>query len=100
MLQALDRFEKWFNTSEWCAKQAMEPRIGDEDCPVDAEHYGMARESFLTVFISVLGVRQFGCRFENCHAFSTSTLEGALKHQRQHHFNHRPFHCSSNEGTW
>lgn len=100
MQDALRNFELWTNTSEWCKYQKMEPRIGDPDCPEEAEQYGMARQSFLTVFIRVLEVRRFGCRFEECRGFSSRDLEGALKHMRQHHFDHRPFHCSSNGGTW
>jgi hypothetical protein len=94
MQEALKYFERWFNTSECCKHHTIEPRLGDIDCPVEAEQYGIARQSFLTVFISTLEDRKFGCRFEECHGFSTQTLEGALKHQRQHHFDHKPFHCS------
>src|SRR5258706_11420151 len=100
MQDALKIFEIWVNTSEWCKYHKLEPRIGDPECPQEAEQHGMARQSSLTVFICILGVRRFGCRFEACRGFSSGTLEGALKHIRQHHFDHRPFHCSSNAGTW
>jgi hypothetical protein len=98
--EALKNFERWSNTSEWCQNQTMEPRVGDPDCPASAEYYGIARQSFLTVFVSVLEGGQFGCRFEECPKFSTPTLDGALKHQRQGHFDHKPFHCSSGGGSW
>ena len=100
MQEALKVYELWFSTSEWCRNHTMEPRIGDLDCPAAAENDGMARQSFLTVFISILEVRKFGCRFEECREFSARTLEGALKHQRKHHFDHRPFRCSPHAGTW
>jgi hypothetical protein len=100
MQEALKVFEIWANTSGWCKHHKMEPRIGDLDCPVEAEQYGMARQSFLTVFICALEARKFGCRFEECRGFSSRNLEGALKHLRQLHFDHKPFHCSSDGNTW
>jgi len=100
MLDALKFFELWANASEWCKHHKLEPRIGDPDCPVEAEQHGIARLSFFTVFICVLEDRKFGCRFEECRGFPSQNLEGALKHIRQHHFDHRPFHCSSNGVTW
>ena len=95
MQEALKALALWFDTSEWCKYHRVEPRVGDTDCPAAAEQYGMARQSFLTVFVSVLEAGNFGCRFEECFQFSTSTLDSAIKHQRQHHFDHKPFHCSA-----
>jgi len=100
MQEALKALVLWFNTSDWCKHNTMEPRVGDLDCPVSAEEYGMARRSCLTVFVSALEAGNFGCRFEECFKFSTPNLNGAIKHQRQHHFNHKPFRCSSSGGTW
>lgn len=100
MQAALEALALWFDTSEWCKHHKVEPRVGDLDCPVAAEHLGMARHSFLTVFVSALEAGNFGCRFEGCFQFSTSTLDGAIKHQRQHHFDHKPFRCSSSGGAW
>lgn len=99
MQDALKSLALWFNTSDCHENHTMEPRVGDPDCPVAAELYGMARRSFLTVFVSVLEAGNFGCRFEECIKFSAPTVDGAVKHQRQHHFNHKPFHCPSSGGA-
>jgi len=102
MQEALKALALWFYTSDWCKHRRVEPLVGDLDCPVSAEQYGMVRQSFLTVFVSTLEAGNFGCRFEECPKFSTPTLNGAIKHQRQLHFNHKPFHCSSSSsgGAW
>ena len=82
-----------YEAASWFHHNTFEPLIGDQDCPHQAERFGIPRRSCYTVFVECRAGRVFGCRFERCRGYSSRLLEEAVAHQRQHHFNHRPFVC-------
>ena len=85
----------------WLINDEPEPLVGDQDCPYLAEKYGLSRLSCLTAFLEEQSNGSAKCRFERCFAFTFSTVEGRLKHLRDHHFGNRPFVCLPEDGrTW
>lgn len=91
--QEISDLAKQFERASWFHQNTLEPLIGDQDCPYQAEQFGLPRLSSYTVFVECRAGSLFGCRFEGCWGYSSRTLEEAVTHQRQHHFNHRPFVC-------
>lgn len=97
-LRALERIYK---DALWLRSDALEPLIGDQDCPHLAQTYGLPRRSCLTVFLDVHNDGSVNCRFERCLAFTLSTVDNGLKHLRDYHFGNRPFVCLPGNGrTW
>ena len=95
----LAKLEEMFNESPWLLQHLLEPLIGDPNCPEMAETYGITRASCYTVFVELNEDETYGCRFERCHAYEERSLEEAIRHQRYHHFDHRPFECISVGGA-
>ena len=95
----LEVLKNAFDGSDWLARNLPEPRIGNQDCHELAVKYGARGLSCFVVFVEYLGDGTYGCRCEQCHGFVTSSLEDAIRHQRCHHFDHRPFVCIPPSGT-
>ena len=101
----LKNLEAIFNRSSWLRGNNHEPRIGDPDAPKLAEAYGARGRSCFIVFVHEWGNGRYGCCHESCFrpmeqgGFSTRTLEDALRHQRYHHFYHKPFECVPANGV-
>ena len=92
----LQQLEKIFNASPWLLDDQLEPVIGHPICPQEAEKYGIRGASCYTAFVEQDGDgKTYGCRHENCHvhAIQFPSLDLAVRHQRYHHFDHRPFEC-------
>jgi hypothetical protein len=90
-----------YEGSPWLKNNELEPLVGDEGSPHLTQTYGLPRRSCLTVFVWARDEGEFGCRFERCHAFTSRSIEDAIKHLRKHHFDHRPFVCLPTDGkTW
>ena len=89
----LKALEQSINMAIWLAENEHEPRVGDVDCPLLAEKYGINRKSCYTAFVEDKQDGRYGCRFETCYTFHVYSLDDAVRHQRDHHFNHRPFMC-------
>jgi len=99
IIKELKKLEDHFNASDWLRNHRVEPLVGDLSCHYLAEKYGIGRASCYTVFVQVNEDDTYGCRHETCHAFRTPSLEGAVRHQRHDHFDHRPFECIPANGT-
>lgn len=97
MLRDLKILESTYNKSDWLKSHDHEPLIGDPDCPALAQEYGISRLSCYSVFLEKINATYL-CRFEACRGFSPCSLEDALRHQRYHHFDHRPFLCAPVNG--
>ena len=99
--QDLLTLERAYNSSEWLATQDHEPVVGDFTCPTSAEKYGIRGKSCYTVFVEDKDNGTYGCRYERCRAFFTRSLDDAVRHQRNYHFDHRPFLCTPPSGqSW
>jgi hypothetical protein len=85
--------EQTFNLSGWHVNHALEPVVGHPACPKLAEKYGIRGKSCYTALVEDKHDGTHGCRYERCHAFLTYSLDDAIRHQRYHHFDHRPFMC-------
>ena len=100
-LQNLQELEKTINASAWLRDNDPEPRIGNPNCPAEADECGVRGESVYTAFVKQQDDGTYGCKYEACRAYSTRTLDDAVRHQRHHHFNHSPFACVPASGnTW
>ena len=87
------------DTSVWLEANTMEPRIGDSECPSLADNLGPRGMPVYYVFVETKPDQTFGCCRDVCHAYSTLSLEDAIRHQRYHHFKHSPFICFPPDGT-
>jgi hypothetical protein len=69
-----------------------EPRVGDLDCPKLTEKYS-ERQIVLHSLrpYKAYDSRRIACYWESGERFSTCSLEGAIRHQRCHHFYHQTF---------
>lgn len=85
--------ERSVNLSGWHANHDHEPVVGDPTCPKFAEEYGIRGQSCYTAFVEDREDGTYACRYERCRGFLTSSLDDAVRHQRCHHFDHRPFMC-------
>ncbi|SRR5258706_11789012 len=92
MDEDLQTLESLINESDWLARDDPEPNIGDVGCPQVAEGYGTRGQSLFTAFITKQG-DVYKCEFERCLAYSTHSLEDAIRHIRWHHFSQRPYPC-------
>jgi hypothetical protein len=93
--QDLKLLEQECNSSQWLAENDHEPCVGDPSCPNLAEGRGIRGMSLYTAFVkNARGEAEaHGCHFAPCAAYHTYSLEEAIRHQRDHHFNHKPFVC-------
>ena len=98
-IEDLETLEGRYMESAWLRANFLEPLIGDQDCPVLAQTYGLNRRSCLTVFIDTRDDRAYRCRFASCIPFTCKNLDDTLKHLRQTHFGNRPFACLPTNGT-
>jgi len=97
----LQKLEKAINTSTWLRDNEPEPRIGDRNCPAEADAYGTRGQSVYTAFIEDSDSDTYGCKYEACRAYSTRCMEEAVRHLRHHHFSHSPYLCIPASGnTW
>ena len=97
----LQKLEKVINESAWLRANAPEPRIGDSDCPAEADSYGARGMSVYTAFIETQDGYTYTCKYEPCRAYSTRSMDEAVRHQRHHHFDHKPYLCVPASGnTW
>lgn len=93
--------EQIYQKSAWLIDNELEPEIGQPNCPSLAEKYGILGTSCYTAFVRDEGDGGYGCRYARCHAFLTSSLDDAVRHQRCHHFEHAPFVCVPPSGqSW
>ena len=88
------------NASAWLRDNDPEPRIGHPDCPAGASQYGLRGESVYTVFVTLQNDGTYGCKDEACRAYSTQSLDAAVRHQRSYHFDHLPYACVPASGTY
>jgi hypothetical protein len=95
----LEQLKEKYLDSSWLRRNVPEPRIGDIDCPADAEEYGLRGQSCYTIFVTNRGSGDFGCIEEGCVTFSAKSRESALRHQRDYHFGHKPFVCTPSNGV-
>ena len=101
MDENLQKLENIINASDWLRYNDPEPRIGNPNCPAEADQFGIRGESVFTAFVEDQNNGTYGCKYEPCHAYSTRSLEEAVRHQRHHHFNHSPYACVPTSGnTW
>ena len=98
-MKDLNRLEDLFNKSAWLRDHLLEPVIGHPKCPQEAEQYGIGGASCYTVFVEDNEDGTYGCRHERCHPFQFDSLERAITHQRYHHFDHRPYECTTLLGS-
>lgn len=97
----LQKLEKIINTSAWLRDNELEPCIGANNCPAEADPYGTRGLSVYTAFIKCQDVDVYGCKYEPCRAYSTRSMEEAIRHLRHHHFDHSPYLCVPASGnTW
>ena len=94
-LKELKEIEALFNKSTWLRDHLLEPVIGHPKCPQKAEKYGICGASCYTAFVEDNEDGTYGCRSERCHPFQFDSLEEAITHQRYHHFDHRPYECTT-----
>jgi hypothetical protein len=93
MSNDLEELEMLINVSDWLEANELEPCIGDPSCPEIAEEHGTRGKSLYTAFIDSKDDGSYGCKFERCFAYSTRSLDEAIRHMRYHHFNHSPYAC-------
>ena len=98
-LKEVKEIEELFNKSAWLCDNLLEPVIGHPTCPQKAAKYGICGASCYTVFVEDNEDGTYGCCYERCHPFQFSSLEGAITHQRYHHFDHRPYECTTLLGS-
>jgi hypothetical protein len=96
--QDLKMLERECNLSQWLNQNEHEPCVGDPTCPKLAECRGIRGMSLYTAFVRNRSDGVYGCHFAPCLAFHTPCLEDAIRHQRQHHFDHKPFSCVPGSG--
>ena len=95
----LQKLEKVINESAWLRANHLEPSIGDRNCPAEADPYGARGMSVYTAFIETQDGDTYKCKHEPCHAYSTRSMDEAVRHQRHHHFYHAPFMCVPASGN-
>lgn len=99
--QDLNMLEQECNCSQWLNQNEHEPRVGDPLCSKLAEGRGIRGMSLYTAFVRDRSSGIYGCHFAPCFAYHTYSLDDAIRHQREHHFNHKPFLCVPASGnTW
>ena len=97
----LQKLEEIINMSAWLRDGELEPCIGERNCPAEADPYGIRGLSVYTAFVKNQHGDAYGCKYERCRAYSTRSMEEAVRHQRHHHFNHSPYLCvPANGGMW
>ena len=97
----LTQLELNIQSSSWLGNNTREPECGHPDCPDVADEYGIRGMSIYTAFVDHKSDGTYGCWYDTCSLYSTESLEGAVKHQRQDHFHHRPFLCDpKNDANW
>ena len=99
MDQSLRRLERIIDASAWLRDNWPEPRIGNPDCPAEANQYGLRGESVFTAFVEDHEDGTYGCKRQLCHVYSTRSLDEAVRHQRHYHFNHAPYACIPASGA-
>ena len=97
----LRKLESIIHASPWLRDNEPEPLIGDHNCPTTAHSYGTRGVSVYTAFIEKKDGDTYGCKYGACRAYSTRSMEEAVRHLRYHHFNHSPYLCIPASGnTW
>lgn len=93
-----DRLERYILDSRWLANNDFEPIVGHPDCLAVADKYSARGVSCYSVFVRSCGSGTFGCAYDRCYRTEFRTVDGALRHLRSYHFNHRPFVCTPSSG--
>ena len=87
----LKMLEQYCNRSRWLNQNEHEPCVGDVHCTPLAESRGTRGMSLYTAFVRNRSDGAYGCHFAPCFAYHTPSEAEAIRHQREHHFNHKPF---------
>ena len=88
----LDSLYEQYLSSQWVAENRPEPCIGDIDCPILAERYGLRGRSCYSVFVYRRNDQRYGCLHDRCYQEGSPngpgfrTMDKAVQHQRDHHF--------------
>ena len=98
--QELKMLEQECNSSQWLNDNELEPCVGDLDCPNLAEGRGIRGKSLYTAFVVHRSDGAYGCYFPRCFPYRASSLDDAIRHQREHHFYHTPFVCVPHSGNF
>ena len=96
MNEDLRELKECIEREDWFINNAHEPTAGAPESLTLADKYGIRGKSLFTAYVKENGEGVYGCVYEPCFAFSTRELEEAIRHIRDHHFNHSPFSC----GQW
>jgi hypothetical protein len=97
--QELKMLEQECNSSQWLNQNEREPCVGDPLCSKLAESRGVRGMSLYTAFVKKKNDGTYGCQFAPCSAYHAYGLDEAIRHQREHHFNHKPFVCVPASGN-
>lgn len=93
--QEVEKVEHIFNESDWLRGNTLEPVIGGPSCSQEVEEYGIGGASCYTALVKDNEDATYGCHYERCYPFRFPSLEEAIRHQRYHHFDHRPYECTT-----
>src|SRR5258706_5642327 len=92
----VNTIDQWITSSSWVEANAPEPLVGSQESSQLVDQYGIRGLSCYSALVERRDDGTFGCRQERCMHFSAGTMEGAITHQRVHHYYHRPYKCSIN----
>ena len=93
-MDVVDAIDQWITSSSWVEANVAEPLVGSQDSSRLVDKYGVRGLSCYSALVERRDDGSFGCRQERCMHFSVRTMEGAITHQRAHHYDHRPYTCS------
>ena len=96
--QDIQRIHQWIKTRHWLKVNAYEALVGSQDSSPLVDKYGVRGLSCYSSLVEKRDDGTFGCRRERCVHFCARTMEGAITHQRSHHYNHTPYKCSDVTG--
>ena len=90
---------QWIKGRHWLKVNTHEPLVGSQDSSPLVDEYGIRGFSCYSSLVERKDDGTFGCRRERCVHFSARSMEGAITHQRTHHYNHKPYKCSDVTGV-
>lgn len=86
--------DQWITSSPWLEANVVEPLVGSQESSRLVDQYGVRGLSCYSALAERRDDGTFGCGQERCMHFSVRTMEGAITHQRVHHYYHTPYECS------
>ena len=92
--QDVQRIDQWINASPWLKANAREPLVGSPESSPLVDKYGVRGLSSYSALVERREDGTFRCLQERCVHFFAKTMEGAIIHQRAHHYDHRPYKCA------